>query len=223
MCKVSKKYKIYKIKKTNLNNKHKNTKNYNLVGGFIKNAKHLFIANYDDKIKGNLLKEINIIKSQSIKPIEINNDLNLGEPKSEIEAINRSNLFNNIIKYLTNEAQTYFSTQIYIKIPEKFVTKFIDDNIEWIFKCYIEFNFYFNLAETDNLLFANYKKFLELYTKLKYLFDNIKELNDVITKIIRTDDKVIKRLQKKNIDLNPDENSDNKEYITIALNFSAIY
>ena len=212
MHKVSKKFKIRKIKKTNLNKKNKNTKRYNLIGGFLKDARQLFKANYD-KIKENLMKEKDIITPIKTKynNQNINNNLNPEDPSYQLKEANKIKnielFFNDIITYLTIEADKYFATQEYIEIPEKFVTHFIDDNINWIFKCYIEGKFYFNSPETDNLLFANYNKFLELYTKLKFLFNNSRQLNEVIKKIIRTDEKTINYRQII-LDTNP-QNFDN--------------
>lgn len=229
MHKVSKKFKISKIKKTNLNKKNKKTKSYNLSGGSLKEARYLFITNYD-KIRENLVKEIDIMKSKSIKPDNINNTLNLGESKSLLESTNINKLFDNIITYLKTEAEIYFATQetkeYIIILPtnfSKFVADFINNNIKWIFECYIESKFYYNSPETDNLLFANYKKFLELYVKLMFLNQNSRESYAVIRKIIKDKterkDECVKMLE--NPDLNQDQ-IDGCKYIVTIFNTDTI-
>ena len=196
MNKISKKYKIRKIKKTNLNKNKKKTKKiiiskfYNLSGGGREVAFKLFTSHFD-KIQPYLTHEEMISK----KPTDIINTISIkGKTYSNPEHITM--FYDNIIDTLTQLTYDFFERNDIIKDYDTyegdelttFCNKFIDDNIEWIIKCYVNADFYLTPNTSvnttsvikDNLLFQNYNTFLELYTQLTFIFKNSDHIHNDI-------------------------------------------
>lgn len=218
MNKVSKKYKLQKFKKTNLyKNKIKTNKLklYNFIGGSINQALNLFKnENNFNKIKPYLKQEEVFNDIRLKEELQFDEDFNVTKIK-----ISKGNefkdysvikpLFEAILKILTEKADTYFTNYIEDYMRDYDITisfpNFINNNIEWIIKSYIDSKFYLTHNTTltsnstssnnttsmepiikDNLLFKNYNKFLELYTNLYLLLTNKKHFNSIIDLKIKT-------------------------------------
>ena len=227
MNKISKKYKLHKLKQSNLyKNKKKTRKNivYNLSGGKIKDARVPFFSHFET-IKPYLLKEKVIL--QGITPSELNNKLNITATKKNSKGMNHPDtsyinvLFENIIKKITeithdffkkndNDINKDYDTYEEGDILNTFCNKFIDNNIEWIINCYINNNF--KLNDDDNLLFNNYTLFLKLYTQLKFLVNN----SDLLLDIIKRQKDLIK--DRKKIKNNNNSLTENQKENIIKLN-----
>ena len=159
MNKISKKYKIRKLKKTNLyKNKKKSNINkfYDLSGGTKQNAKILFFTNFD-KIKPYLKQEQTQGYLTDIKPPKSTNNSNItaiqnnSPPITKIDTSYINTLFDNIVNKLKTITTEFFLTNDINREEYEtykgdalttFCDYFINDNIEWIMYCYINSNFY---------------------------------------------------------------------------------
>ena len=147
----------------------------NLIGGIKAKAEFLFKEHFSE-IKQQLLSEKEYF-SEELKKSPTQFDDNLNIPIDESKTINErdallnkelSILFTILLKKLID------MTREQKKLNEKQAIIFINDNIEWIIKSYINFTFRLDDKEplTTNLLFTNYPKFLILYDNLNYILTN---------------------------------------------------
>lgn len=195
-------YKINKVTKKYINNKkNRKTKLYNLYGGSEKDAFIYFNENFDS-ILTHLTKDKDIgnILSSSVDKKQIFSSI-----ISKLESIT-TEFFENIFNGYTDQYSFEYSeknmyTKLdsnpskkdicnflhYINIDQNFTDKFtnidkpetnpfIQDNIEWILKCYNNEEFRLYEFDDENFLFVNYKKFLKLYMELRFLLLNSEEL-----------------------------------------------
>jgi|LakMenEpi03Aug12_release.lakeMendotaPanAssembly.Ray.scaffolds.fasta_scaffold197529_2 hypothetical protein len=146
-----------------------------LIGGIKAKAEFLFKEHFSE-IKQQLLSEKEYF-SEELKKSTTQFDDNLNIPIDESKTINErdallnkelSILFTIILKKLID------MTREQKKLNEKQAIIFMNDNIEWIIKSYINFTFRLDDKEplTTNLLFTNYPKFLILYDNLNYILTN---------------------------------------------------
>ena len=205
MNKVSKKYQIRKLKKTNLyKNKYKKktniNKSYHLSGGVLKIAKTSFLKNFD-KLKPYLIQEKNQGFLTDIKPKEmndkINNNFNIiatkvnSKGQTHIDTSHINTLFDNIIIKLKNITSEFFlkteknkeeNYETYEQglVLDKFCTEFINDNIEWIINCYINSNFYLipNATSPNNTIFREDNLLFKNYKLFLKLYTQFKFLLD---------------------------------------------